>query len=138
MATFWHNPDGAEGARDDELRNAEKQLGFTLPQELKQLLTLRDGGIPNYDLFGNILLCPFRGVANKADTGNLVKLHLEGGEETLPADVVIFAAGPDAWFGLDYRTSRACPSVLHWSEYEDEPVTLAATFREFLDKLSSE
>ncbi len=136
IAGFWHDSGRVEGASPEELDAAERQLGVRLPEELRRLLSIRDGGVPNFLLFGDILMTPIRGVANKAGTGHLVDLHMRGGVETLPDGVVIFAADADAWFGLDYRANEECPSVLHWSEYEEEPVHLAPTFRAFLDNLS--
>ena len=63
-------------------------------------------------------------------------LYLQGGEETLPPKAVIFASDADAWFALDYRLDEQSPRVLHWSEYEEEPIELSGSFREFLEKLS--
>jgi hypothetical protein len=137
IAKFWYDSGAVAGASREELDAAEQRIGLKLPVELRRLLGIRDGGNPHFDLFGDILLGSFRGVANKAGTGNLVDLYLKGGVETLPPGVVIFAADADAWFGLDYRTNKESPSVLHWSEYEGEPVQLAPTFRAFLENLSN-
>ncbi len=135
IAGFWHDADAVEGASSVELAEAEARLGFRLPSELKELLRRRNGGIARYDLIGEILLAPIRGVGSNARTADLVALHFRGGIENLPKNVVIFAADSNAWFGLDYRASRDSPRVLHWSEYEDEPVQLARTFRDFLGML---
>jgi hypothetical protein len=137
IARFWYESRAVAGASREELDAAEQRMGIKLPVELRTLLSIRDGGTPHFILFGDILLGSFRGVSNKAGTGNIVDLYLRGGVETLPPGVVIFAADADAWFGLDYRANKECPTVLHWSEYEEEPVQLAPTFRAFLENLSS-
>lgn len=135
IADFWYESGPARGASAAELDLAEKRLGFELPAELRRLLAVRDGGVSNFGLFEDIVLAPFRGVAHGAGTGDLVALHLAGGVDTLPTGVVIFAADADAWFGLDYRENARAPSILHWSEYEDGPIELAGSFRQFLMNL---
>jgi hypothetical protein len=137
IANFWYDGDAATGASRVELDDAEARLGFRLPADFRELLQRRNGGVARYDLIGEILLAPIRGVGPAASGGDLVELYLRGGNENLPRSVVIFAADSDAWFGLDYRASRDSPSVLHWSEYEDEPIQLAPTFRDFLGMLQA-
>ncbi len=82
---FWHDSGPVEGASIEELDEAERRLGFRLPVELRRLLMIRDGGVPNFDLFGDILFAPIRGVANKAGTGQLVDLYLQGGRRNAAA-----------------------------------------------------
>jgi hypothetical protein len=135
ISEFWHDSGPVPGVSSRELDEAEDRLGFKLPAELRTLLQLRNGGIARYDLVGEILLAPLRGIGPTAKTGDLVELYLRGGVDNLPKNAVVFAADSDAWFALDYGKSRDNPSVLHWSEYQSEPVQLAPTFRDFLDEL---
>lgn len=138
IACFWHRPHEVPGASVEELDAAERRIGFPIPNELRQLLQFRDGGVSNYDLFGEILFAPVRGVANKAGTGDMAELYVRGGVSELPAGAVIFAADANAWFALDYRVPGKEAGVIYWSECEESPVQLTTTFREFLERLSSE
>ena len=138
IANFWCPLGYVPGASPEELDEAERRIGFCLPSDLRRLLGLRDGGVSNYDLIGDLLFAPVRGVANRAGTGDIAELYLLGGVNELPSKTVIFAADANAWFALDYRISPKEPSVLHWSEYQETVVQLAPTFREFLEKLSSD
>lgn len=135
IADFWYGPSITQGASEEELKEAERRIGFRLPAELRVLLGTSDGGVTRYDMFDEIVLSPFLGVTERSRaTGNLVDFFARQASKSA-REVVVFAADADAWFGLDYRARSEEPAVIHWSEYEEEPILLRSRFRDFIDHL---
>ncbi len=97
---------------------------------------LGDGGVSNDTAIGDMAFAPVRGVTIAAGTGAIADLSLLWLADGEPEGAVVFAADASGWFALDYRSDPDHPGVLHWSEYEDEPIRLVETFREFLGRLA--
>ena len=148
---FWDaNHYGHPPLTDEMLRDAEKELGVTLPTRLVELLKIQNGGytkgfafpttqkttwaedhVPLSELFGIVLDKDFRTAQNIMHTQYMTE------EWGLPPNQVLINGNGHSWITLDYRNSDI-PTVM-WIDVEcDEELKVADNFDAFVDGLVSE
>lgn len=132
---FWFKQERG-GAAIEQLDEAEKYVGHSLPEALRALLMQENGGVSNYagyeDGGAYYPILPIFGVDSKAAAGTLMRAHDVRDTFGVPADVVVFAGQGNAWWGLDYRSGADRPAVVYCND-PGEPIELvAADFEDFL------
>jgi hypothetical protein len=161
-ASFWgEGPYGVlEPLTTEAVEDAEKTLGVTLPLELVELLRRQNGGpvadewsacptdvptswSPDHVAFDHVFgIGP--GIAGRAGSKDLRITLLDSPylieEWGLPSSVVLVSGGAHCWIGLDYRTcgSSGSPSVVWLDDEFKTEVTLADSFRSFVERLASQ
>lgn len=132
IINFWYKDESEslEGVGIDLIKDVEKKIGKTLPENLKKLYLISNGGVSNYDqvtylVDDNIPLHSFGQINDFIETLKL---------DDTPKEVVIFAGESHSWFALDYRQKDE-PSIIYYDEYEDVILNVADNFDQFLELL---
>jgi hypothetical protein len=137
---FWFSSDRPP-ASSGEIRDAEAHLGQALPDELKALLRVQDGGVSNYGAFRegerHFPLLPFFcvGASRRGDT--LMAAFDARADFGIPTNVVPFGGQGHSWWGLRYGEGDE-PTVVFQLDEESPVEYVARTFREFLAGLVEE
>lgn len=133
--SFWSEV--VVGATEESIQNAESYVGQRLPDSLRTLLKVQDGGVSNYGACVSqgerYPVLPLLGVSATA-SGSIVRAFDLMDSFDVPREVVVFAAMGNAWLGLDYR-SGPVPSVLYGDVDYATTNTIAENFDEFLKNL---
>lgn len=143
---FWYieEDETPTCASDAAIKNAENKLGIKLPADVVNLLKISDGGIPwlrKYTYKGEEYnLHDFFGVTprEKGPACIIPPPDYDGSVHNVPENVVVFSSQGLLWLGLDYRTSKTEPAVLHYDPFEDELVQIADNFRQFFEGLEED
>ncbi|UJR83196.1 SMI1/KNR4 family protein [Sandaracinus amylolyticus] len=148
---FWSSSDdwhrSVEGASEEDLLNAERVIGHPIPEDLRTILMIQDGGTCRYSWFDgpsrtHYVGLMFFGVAHKANAGSLIDAYEDRKSFGVPDDVVTIASEAHQMLALDYRVSPQNPSVVlvgDDGDYEHfDAIQLAGSFREFLEGLRGE
>ena len=153
MATFWGDGDhGVQQPLTDELvREAECELGVTLPSALLDLLRIQNGGIvaADHDAFptgrptswseDRVPFDNLMGIGRREGTTSLLDTPYLVEEWAMPAPLVLLSGDGHCWIGLDYRTCGRDgePSVTWFETDLDAELVLADDFRSFIEGLTA-
>ncbi len=138
--TFWYADEWSPpraGATPEEVDQAEAHIGRKLPDELRALLLVEDGGVSNYEAFEDgdryFPVLPFfcAGSTQRADTlAHAFDMRVYYPE--IPTEIIVFAAAAHSWLGLDYGSGRKDPVVVFQLNEDSEIEFVADTFAAFL------
>ena len=89
------------GASLEQIEQFESEIGEKLPEELKEALLLRDGGVSSYSSFQRedyyVPSPPLFSI------DELRQAEARREEFGTPRGIIAIASGGDEWLGLDYR-----------------------------------
>ena len=147
------SPSTFEMLTQSKLEEAERLLGYKLPNLLKEQLLKKNGGATyrfNYQVKGN----PYEVIGDKSLTVSsllgldtkfefdLVSKHTNilssiqfWEHEILPSEMVLVAKVGSGWLILDYTHSIVVPSVKYWNPTLKKGITLAPTWEDFCSNL---
>lgn len=129
---------------DEALREAERELGVTLPEDYVALLRQQNGGVVSDDCGAfpttqatgwapdHVGFADMMGIG--PDFQTIASSTYWSEEWGLPAPVVMLTGDGHWWIALDYRGGGE-PSVVWLDSERDEDVQLAETFRAFVEGL---
>ena len=135
---FWINRNRA-GASPEDITQLEREIGVALPEELRQALMLRDGGVSVYSSYRRGDLCvPVPAFLRVAELRAAERhRHTSDVLAGVPRGVLVIASGGHEWLGLDYR--RGSPPSVVFREDDDAPIeSVAETFEHWLDGLTED
>jgi hypothetical protein len=136
VARFWDNEESRQpGATQEQIAGTEAIIGYPLPDGLRELLLLRNGGLSNFSAFRRVgeddyPLFPMFSADPCGDFDSLVSAFGVRGEFDVPDGVVPFSGQGRSWWGLDYRVVNGPGVVFKWDE--EELVLVASSFDGFL------
>jgi len=143
---FWHVLLGfSEGkpvrkASVAELEKTEVHIGYRLPQRLKDLLKIQNGGVSNYEAFVDgeryFPVLDFFGVGE--GYGTLIHVFNMSKEYETPDGIVVFAGGAHSVLAFDYRADVNEPQILYQHTEDDEFELVCESFEAFLSGLVEE
>jgi hypothetical protein len=124
-----------------DLAGTEAHIGYRLPEELRELLMIQDGGVSQYSFAvdgGRCYPVPAILRANGTGFGTIRGAYDFGDDGRVPAGVVVIATGGHDWLGLDYRKRADRPSVVYQEDEDAEIEEVAESFAQFLGMLSED
>ncbi|MFI9509132.1 SMI1/KNR4 family protein [Nocardia sp. NPDC052566] len=153
MTSFWGDSDYGVFPQltDEMIRDAEDELGLTLPTSLVRLLRMQNGGVvgDQWNAFpvpvptsGGDDYVPFDGLMGIGEQGELTSIldtpYLVE-EWGLPAPIVLLDGDGHYWIGLDYTDCgrQGEPSVALFDTDEGTSLCLASNFEKFLEGLTA-
>ncbi|MGG7220385.1 SMI1/KNR4 family protein [Bacillus sp. ATD] len=146
MSEFWENseydPFRLKDISEDEIKNVEQELNFTLPEQYKKMIIRQNGGLINFNAFptdqetswadDHIEVDHIRGIGKDLGILESEDLIKEWG---LPQRLLLIQGDGHNWVALDYRLTNENPPV-HYFELElNNDFKIADSFDEFLSKL---
>lgn len=146
MNDFWEKSKSdyyeLKKTNEEEILNAEKNLGITLPTTYKKLILQKNGGMINFNAFltnrptawaeDHIQFNHLRGLGKKS--GILDSVYLIE-EWELPNDQILISGDGHSWITMDYRERHENPSIHYFDAELEQNFKLADSFDEFLSKL---
>lgn len=147
LPRFWDAKSGylvQPPLTEEALRDAERELGVTLPEDYVALLRLQNGGVvsdacgafPTSEPTGwapdHVELADMMGIG--ADFQTIGSSTYWSEEWGLPSPVVMLTGDGHWWIALDYRGGGE-PSVVWLDSELDEDIQLAGSFRAFVEGL---
>jgi SMI1/KNR4 family protein SUKH-1 len=140
VRNFWFSE--GTGATAADLDRAEKYVGHPIPQRLRALLEVKNGGVSVYSAFIDedryYPLLPLFGVDPEVAAGSLMRAFDVRAEFGVPDGVVPFAGQGNAWMGLDFRQSGLDPAVVYRDDIDREIEEVAKNFDAFIQGLVEE
>ncbi|MEC0278767.1 SMI1/KNR4 family protein [Bacillus halotolerans] len=146
MSEFWesseYDPFRLTDISDNEIKNVEKKLNLTLPEQYKKLIIQQNGGLINFNAFptdqetswaeDHIEVDHLRGIGK--DLGILESEYLIK-EWGLPQRLLLIQGDGHNWVALDYRLTNENPPVHYFDLELNNDIKIAVSFDEFLSKL---
>ncbi|MEC1546396.1 SMI1/KNR4 family protein [Bacillus halotolerans] len=146
MSEFWesseYDPFRLTDISDNEIKNVEKKLNLTLPEQYKKLIIQQNGGLINFNAFptdqetswaeDHIEVDHLRGIGR--DLGILESEYLIK-EWGLPQRLLLIQGDGHNWVALDYRLTNENPPVHYFDLELNNDIKIAVSFDEFLSKL---
>lgn len=146
MSEFWesseYDPFRLKDISDNEIKNVEKKLNLTLPDQYKKLIIQQNGGLINFNAFptdqetswadDHIEVDHIRGIGK--DLGILESEYLIK-EWGLPQRLLLIQGDGHNWVALDYRLTNENPPVHYFDLELNNDFKIAVSFDEFLSKL---
>ncbi|MEV7729089.1 SMI1/KNR4 family protein [Streptomyces sp. NPDC087917] len=152
--TFWG--EGAYGVQppltERTVREAEHELGVTLPPSLLDLLRKQNGGVvadswnaapaaePTSWSQDHVPFDELMGIGRSEGTVSLLDTPYLVEEWGLPSPIALVSGDGHSWIALDYRRcgSDGEPSVTWFDTDLDAELQLAVDFRSFVEGLTSD
>ncbi|CAI6278718.1 SMI1/KNR4 family protein [Bacillus subtilis] len=146
MSEIWENseydPFRLKDISENEIKNVEKKLNLTLPDQYKKLIIQQNGGLINFNAFptdqetswadDHIEVDHIRGIGK--DLGILESEYLSK-EWGLPQRLLLIQGDGHNWVALDYRLTNENPPVHYFDLELNNDFKIADSFDEFLSKL---
>ncbi len=139
--SFWYEPEG-QGASLPEIEATEAAIGHRLPDELRHLLLIQNGGVAAYASVasgrGVFPLLPFFGVGITTEVGTILGALSVAEVFGVPPNVVPFAGLGHSWWGLEYAQPGAGPRVVYRDHLDAGIEVVSETFGAMLAHLEVE
>ena len=130
---FWFDDGGAvvAGASREEIAEAEKLIGRSLPPKFRELLLEQDGGVSNYAFWETNV---YVGLPAFFSVSQIVGAIESAALFGTPRGVIAIGSGGHCWLGLDYRSGDAA-SVVYQDTEDADIETIAGSFEALLAEL---
>ena len=144
IKNIWDKDEDIKPVTEQEVKEAEKSLGVTLPDTYVELCNHQNGGYLIYNAFPTSVENSW--ADDHIDGSRLYGICKEGilltdyllDEWDLPKGLVLIAGEGHSWTALDYRQKKENPPVIYLeegAEMEWREIPLADSFEKYISKL---
>ncbi|KMY54129.1 cell wall assembly protein [Bacillus sp. FJAT-27231] len=128
--------------KESDIKQTEKLFSVTFPKEYIELLQVQNGGLIMYNAFPTTFRTDWNDDSIYLD--HIMGIGKEHGilendyyikEWGLPEGLLLISGDGHSWIAFDYRKTPENPPIVYIDNENEQIITLASSFQEFLDKL---